>query len=234
MGPTAKARLMHRLRRKGEDSALVLLPLGTQRFDRTGRIADGRKAHPDHLLAAGVSSGAPVLREVSLSDTAPAASATRPAISRQPPSCLSGPPNAIKRFACQGSHVATERATLEQPLVGQQVAVLQIARALRLVRSGMGSSGWACSDSLILLQSFMKNFLMTFFPATLPSSLFLVHLSGQIFPAESFLHPPQGAVLERDNLSGADLRGADLHGANLEGALQPHFLNSPIKSLEQG
>ena len=61
VGPTALASFMHRLRRQGEDSPFVLLSLGTQRFDRTGRTGDGRKAHPDHFLAAIVSSRAPVL-----------------------------------------------------------------------------------------------------------------------------------------------------------------------------
>ena len=38
-----------------------------------------------------------------------------------------------------------------------------------------------------LLYGFMGNFLIIFFP-TLPSSSFLVHLSRQNFPAESFIH----------------------------------------------
>src|SRR5438477_58366 len=44
-----------------------------------------------------------------------------------------------------------------------KVPLGKLARAMRLVSSGMGSSGWACSDILILLQLFMKHFLMTFF-----------------------------------------------------------------------
>src|SRR5258706_16385164 len=59
---------------------------------------------------------------------------------------------------------------------------------MRLVRSGISSSGWVCSDILILLHVFMRHFLMIF-PSTLPSSPCLVHLSGQNFPAESFIHP---------------------------------------------
>src|SRR5258708_3662809 len=68
-GPAALASLMHRLRGKGQDPPLVLLALGTERFDRTGMTGDGRKAHPYHLLASVVSSGAPVLRELSLGTT---------------------------------------------------------------------------------------------------------------------------------------------------------------------
>src|SRR5438270_13344840 len=44
-----------------------------------------------------------------------------------------------------------------------KVPLGKLARAMRLVSSGMGSSGWACRDILILLQLFMKHFLMTFF-----------------------------------------------------------------------
>src|SRR5438477_10593537 len=44
-----------------------------------------------------------------------------------------------------------------------KVPLGKLARAMRLVSSGMGSSGWACSDILILLQLFMQHFLMTFF-----------------------------------------------------------------------
>src|SRR5881227_3476414 len=44
-----------------------------------------------------------------------------------------------------------------------KVPLGKLARAMRLVSSGMGSSGWACSDIFILLQLFMKHFLMTFF-----------------------------------------------------------------------
>ena len=40
--------------------------------------------------------------------------------------------------------------------------------------------------------------------------------------------------LEKASLHRANLTNANLSGANLSGALQPHFLNSPIKSLEQG
>ena len=36
------------------------------------------------------------------------------------------------------------------------------------------------------------------------------------------------------NLVDVDLSGAFLSGANLVDALQPHFLNAAIKSLEQG
>ncbi len=66
---------MYGLRGERQDSAFVLLALGREFFDRTGLTDDSREAHPDHLLAAGVSSGAPVRREVALSDSAPAACA---------------------------------------------------------------------------------------------------------------------------------------------------------------
>ncbi|HYT34276.1 MAG TPA: hypothetical protein VEL69_04525, partial [Ktedonobacteraceae bacterium] len=65
-GTAVRARLMNGLRRKGYNPAFVLLPLGSQLFDGTSLTGDRRKAHPDHLLAAIVSSGAPVLREVPL------------------------------------------------------------------------------------------------------------------------------------------------------------------------
>src|SRR5438874_6573275 len=44
-----------------------------------------------------------------------------------------------------------------------KVPLGKLARAMRLVSSGMGSSGRACRDILILLHLFMKHFLMTFF-----------------------------------------------------------------------
>src|SRR5436309_581032 len=62
----ALASLMHGLRGERQDSALILLPLGTELFDWTGLTGDGRKAHADHLLASVVSSRAPVLREMPL------------------------------------------------------------------------------------------------------------------------------------------------------------------------
>src|SRR6266849_1982436 len=65
----ARTRLMHGLRRECQDAALMVLSLGTELFDRTGMTGDGGKAHPDHLLAVVVSSGAPVLREVPLGTT---------------------------------------------------------------------------------------------------------------------------------------------------------------------
>src|SRR5260221_13860425 len=45
----------------------------------------------------------------------------------------------------------------------------KLAWAIRLVRSGMGSSSWACSDILILLLVFMRKLLITF---SLSSTLF--------------------------------------------------------------
>src|SRR5438874_12889877 len=63
----------------------------------------------------------------------------------------------------------------------------KLACAIRLVSSGMGASGWACSDifdppSGLHASSYS-------FPSTLPASASRVQLSIPIFPAESFIHP---------------------------------------------
>src|SRR5947209_1738779 len=63
----------------------------------------------------------------------------------------------------------------------------KLACAIRLVSSGMGASGWACSDIFDPpsgLHASSYSFL-----STLPSSASLVQLSIPNFPAESFIHP---------------------------------------------
>ena len=44
-----------------------------------------------------------------------------------------------------------------------KVPLGKLARAMRQVSSGMGASGWLCSDIVILLSVFMKYFLMSCF-----------------------------------------------------------------------
>src|SRR5262249_26377251 len=111
--------LMHRLRGERQDSALVLLPLGTQLFDRTGLTGGGGKAYPDHLLAASVT-GTPVLRELSLGTAhlllVPIDLESAQAIARlvlPPPLLLEWAYQLDPELGMAGEHFATDIATID-------------------------------------------------------------------------------------------------------------------------
>ncbi len=131
----ARAGLMDGLRRKGQDPAFVFLPFATELFDGTSLTGDSRKAHPDHLLAAIVSSGAPVLRELPLGTAhlllVPIHLECAHAIAcRVLPSALlfERAYQLDAQFGVFGEHFAADIATINQPHLWHQVARLYIAR----------------------------------------------------------------------------------------------------------
>src|SRR5512135_2508960 len=131
----AFASLMHGLRGERQDPALILLPLGTQLFDRTGLTGDGGKAQPDHLLASVVSSRAPVLREMPLGTThlllLPIHLERAQAIARlvlPSPLLFERAHQFDPELSVAGEHLAPDIATIDQPLRWHEVAGLQIAQ----------------------------------------------------------------------------------------------------------
>src|SRR5712692_8335661 len=73
----------------------------------------------------------------------------------------------------------------------------KLAFAIRLVSSGMGSSGWACNDILLLLDGFMKLFFTTvsLYSILFPFSCPLVRTK---FPSR-VTHTPQPCEAEEDS-----------------------------------
>src|SRR2546421_7278656 len=77
-----------------------------------------------------------------------------------------------------------------------KVPLGKLARAIRQVSSGMGSSGWLCSDIVILLQVFMKHFLMVFcfystlfsFPCPLVQTKFPSRVIYRAHRPDDFVH----------------------------------------------